>query len=228
MGTEAKAMNWTCAQVEERLSEHLEGGLGPSERAAVEAHLGECERCAGLAFAVRAALDELRALPPAEPSPELFARIVARTLGPRPVRAAGWRQWLRPAVVPRFAFGLASILVTFAVLFHVVASPSSRASLSPVQLYRAADRRSHLGYARVAKFVNDLRLVYEIQSRLQPEAGAVEAPGPLPQPEKPAKKPSGPVNRLLSRPSFVGSAFLSSGAGAQAGSIFTGIERGQR
>ncbi|MGB9466199.1 MAG: hypothetical protein WBR10_13905, partial [Candidatus Acidiferrum sp.] len=40
------------------------------------------------------------------------------------------------------------------------------ADLSPVNVYRNADRQAHLVYARSTKFVSDLRVVYEIQSRL--------------------------------------------------------------
>jgi hypothetical protein len=40
------------------------------------------------------------------------------------------------------------------------------ADLSPVNVYRNVDRQAHLVYARSTKFVSDLRVVYEIQSRL--------------------------------------------------------------
>ena len=39
----------------------------------------------------------------------------------------------------------------------------------PASLVRAGNRQVHLSYARCVKFVNDLRVVYEIQSRFQPE-----------------------------------------------------------
>src|SRR5260370_8106880 len=40
------------------------------------------------------------------------------------------------------------------------------ADLHPATIYRNADRQAHLMYAHSAKFVSDLRVVYEIQTRL--------------------------------------------------------------
>ena len=40
------------------------------------------------------------------------------------------------------------------------------ADLSPATIYRNADRRAHRVYAHSAKFVSNLRVVYEIQTRL--------------------------------------------------------------
>jgi Putative zinc-finger len=200
-------MRWTCEEIEDRLSDYLDGLLEDADRQAFQAHAEGCARCAALLREVEGAVAELRALPPAEPSPWLFRRILDATLGPRPARQRSWKAWLRPLVHPRFAFGLASLLVTFAVVLHALGPSPSLASFSPVRVYRVADRRSHLGYARLVKFVNDLRLVYEIQSRLQPEAGAVETPGPLPR-VRPggAKKPAGRVDPVSALPSLSASA----------------------
>ena len=54
------------------------------------------------------------------------------------------------------------------------------AELHPANVLRAANRQAHLTYARGVKFVNDLRVVYEIQSRFasQPEPAASPAPRP--------------------------------------------------
>ena len=41
------------------------------------------------------------------------------------------------------------------------------ADLQPTDIYRNADRQVHLVYAKGTKFVSDLRVVYEIQSRLR-------------------------------------------------------------
>ena len=60
------------------------------------------------------------------------------------------------------------------------------ADLNPINLYRGAKRQAYQTYARGARFVNDLRLVYEIRSRLEEATPEGEAP--------PAKKPGGQQN----------------------------------
>jgi hypothetical protein len=60
--------------------------------------------------------------------------------------------------------------------------------LSPTNVYRNADRQAHLVYARSTKFVSDLRVVYEIQSRLKednelPTTPESTVPRPAPQKE---------------------------------------------
>jgi len=59
--------------------------------------------------------------------------------------------------------------------------------LSPANIFRTANRQVHLTYARSAKFVNDLRVVYEIQSRLQP--GPEPSPNSAPAPEQKQSQP---------------------------------------
>ncbi len=46
-------MNETCAQIEETLSDFLEGVLSPNDAAAVSAHLGACSDCSQLVAQVR-------------------------------------------------------------------------------------------------------------------------------------------------------------------------------
>jgi hypothetical protein len=66
-------------------------------------------------------------------------------------------------------YGFASVAATF--LIVLTASGFSwrkpkLADLKPATIYRNFDRQTHLVYARGTKFVSDLRVVYEIQSRL--------------------------------------------------------------
>jgi hypothetical protein len=58
--------------------------------------------------------------------------------------------------------------------------------LSPATVLRTANRQAHLTFAKSAKFVNDLRVVYEIQTRLQPETQPQSAPAVPPQNPSPA------------------------------------------
>ena len=168
-------MNWTCEQTEARLSEYLDGLLGAHERAAFDAHMTTCMRCAPLVARVASMVVELRSLEMVAEPPQLVNAILNNTLGPRRETKRTWRSlfaWPGSLLQPKLAYGAASIAVTFAVILTSLGFNWRKprlADLHPVNLYRAADRQAHLVYARGSKFVSDMRVVYEIQSRLRPE-----------------------------------------------------------
>jgi len=101
------------------------------------------------------------------------------------------KNFLRGFASPKFAYGTASVLATFVILIGAsgfsVRKPKM-ADLRPANLYRTADRQVHLVYARSVKYVSDLRVVYEIQSRLRSDQNdlqsAPEESLPKPVPDK--------------------------------------------
>ena len=54
-------MTWKCEQIEERLSEHLDGLLDASERAAFESHVAGCAQCRALVAQVAPGIVEFAA-----------------------------------------------------------------------------------------------------------------------------------------------------------------------
>lgn len=181
-------MTWTCEQIEARLSEYVDGLLSAQDRADFDAHMQGCLRCAPLVARVASMVVELRGLEMVEEPPQLVNAILDKTLGPRRETQRRWRGafgslgWL---LQPKLAYGAASVAVTLAVVLTSLGfnwRKPKLADLHPVNLYRAADRQAHLIYARGAKFIGDLRVVYEIQSRLRPEA-EVAAPEGRPAPD---------------------------------------------
>jgi anti-sigma factor RsiW len=175
-----QTMNWTCEQTEARLGDYLDGLLQPSERAALEAHVAQdCERCAPLLSSVTQLVGHLHGMEELEAPPRLVYNILDKTLGPRDtvVAAPGFFGWLSATMrgmgLPRFAYGALSLSATFLML----ASASGfnwrhpkLADLQPQVIARNADRQAHLVFARSAKFVSDLRVVYEIQTRLRQDS----------------------------------------------------------
>jgi anti-sigma factor RsiW len=168
-------MNWTCEQTEARLSDYLDGILGSAEKQAFDIHVDGCERCAPLVASVSHLLRNLHSMEPLETPPQLVYAILDKTLGPREARK-GWRSifgWLQGFASPRFAYSAVSVAATFIILASASGFSWRRpklADLSPVNVYHNADRQVHLVYARSAKFVTDLRVVYEIQSRLKQDS----------------------------------------------------------
>jgi anti-sigma factor RsiW len=164
-------MNWTCDQTEERLSDYIDDLLTAEERAAFVAHVPACERCGPLFASVAHLVTNLHSIAEVEVPQRLVYAILNKTLGPR--ETVTGRQvvlsWVRGLATLRFAYGGLSL----AALFFILAMASGfnlrhpkMADLQPVNIYHNADSWVHLVYARGTKFVSDLRVVNEIQSRL--------------------------------------------------------------
>jgi anti-sigma factor RsiW len=164
-------MIWTCEQTEERLSDYIDDLLTAEERAAFVAHVPACERCGPLFASVAQVVSNLHSIAEVEPPPRLVYAILNKTLGPRET-VTGWQamlRWMRGLATLRFAYGAMSVAATFLIL--VTASGFNwrhpkMADLQPATIYRNADTKMHQVYAKGTKFVSDLRVVNEIQSRL--------------------------------------------------------------
>ena len=182
-------MNWNCADTDRRLSDYLERLTSPEETTALGAHIEHCADCAALVARVGGAVRLLRAAEPLEVPSYLHGKIIAATSGKQEV-VRGWRRWMPAKIAwqPQFAMGAITVAASFLIIFHAAtASGASQgfATLNPVNLVRAADRQIHLTYAHTAKFVSDMRLVYEIESRLQPDEDQSASPT-----EPPAQSPN--------------------------------------
>ncbi len=189
-------MAWTCADTEERLSDVLDRTLLAREQAAFSAHSARCVRCTELAALVAGMAARMHALPfVAEPA-GLPQGILTSTLGSKRRRAAAesWLDWASAIWQPRFAMGLATVAATCLILLHM-AAPGLRHlrpnDVNPARLFRAANRQVHLSCARGVKFVNDLRVVYEIHSMFasQPAPSAMPAAEPPSAPERQPLEP---------------------------------------
>jgi anti-sigma factor RsiW len=160
-------MNWNCEQTEARLSDYLDGLLHPAEQAAFDLHVNACERCTPLVAGVSHVLSTLHTLAQVEPRPQLFDSILTATLGPQSWRRA--KRWLRGLRSPRFVYSAVSVAATFVVILAASGFSFRKpklADLHPAAIYRKADIQAHRVYAHSVKFVSDLRVVYEIQTRL--------------------------------------------------------------
>jgi anti-sigma factor RsiW len=173
-------MNWTCEQTEARLVDYLDGLLASAERAAMDAHLAtKCDRCTPLLASVSELVTNLHGIEQIEEPPRLVYAILDKTLGPRDAvaPAPGFFSWWRGIGLPRLAYGAVSLSATFIMLASVSGTFSWRhpkmADLAPANIARGADRQAHLVFARSSKFVSDLRVVYEIQTRLRQDNNEV-------------------------------------------------------
>jgi len=165
-------MNWTCEQTELRLTDYLDALLEPEQRREFDLHVNGCERCSPLVASVTHAVANLRMLPELETPPRLVYNILDATLGPRE-SVTGWAAflaWIRSLASPRVAYGAVSVAATFAMVLTASGfnwKKPKLADLSPVTIARNTNRQAQRVYAQTTKYVSDLRVVYEIESRLR-------------------------------------------------------------
>ena len=193
-------MNWTCTFTEDKLSDFLSGALSAEEKDALSAHAAGCTECSQLIRDVEILVNQMHQLAPVEAPRYLAGKILSQTLAPQRRGSAGWFDWLSIVWQPRFAMGLATIAASLMIVLHAVnvrPSQFTMADLNPAVLVHGANRQAHLGFARSVKFVSDLRIIYEIESRLQPQpesaapftepaTGPASAPGPESNPQSPS------------------------------------------
>ncbi len=187
-------VNWTCEQTELRLSDYLDGVLSSSELHAFDEHVNGCERCTPLVASVSHLLRNLHGMEEIATPPRLIYSILDKTLGPREA-ATGWSGvlgWFRGVVSPRLLYGSISVAATVMVLLTATGFSWRKpkiADLSPVNVYRKADRHAHVVYARGSKFVSDLRVVYEIQARFRQDNDLPTTPESTMPEASPGKQP---------------------------------------
>lgn len=168
-----------CADFEVLLCDYLDGTLQPAQREAVEAHRRECAACAEFARDVEGTLHFYESVAPVEPPQELLTRIAFNIPASEPPK--GWRSffkgWLQPVLQPKFALGMAMTILSFSMLGRLVGLDTRQlkpADLHPAKVWAAADDRLHRSWARAVKYYENLRLVYEVQSRIQEWTAAEE------------------------------------------------------
>src|SRR5271157_727197 len=170
-----------CVEVEALLVEAIDGTLHGSTLAAFEAHQESCPACRVMVAEASAGMHWLKELDEIEPPRNLVHNILAQTIGqipePRAVVAPKGEGWLErikgklspvfaPVVTPRFAmsFGMAFFSITMLLSiagFHL-------ADLRHVDMSAKGITRTYYStQARVVRYYENIRLVYEIESRVR-------------------------------------------------------------
>lgn len=165
-----QVMNWTCDQIEARLIDYLDGAMTDAQEKAFAAHLSGCASCAQLYVGVKGLVKDLRDVEQVEAPPRLIYSILDQTLGPRLTPWQVFTKWLSGLATPKFAYGAGSVMATCLIVLGASGTSLSKpklADLSPSNVYHHVDRQYHIAKAKTVKYVSDLRVVYEIQSRLR-------------------------------------------------------------
>jgi hypothetical protein len=165
----------TCAQFEIALCDYLDRTLAATAKAEFDQHLASCPACTELARDAGAALAFIERVADIEPPPELVNRLYAiASREVRPTVRGGIRAWFRrvfhPLLQPRMAFGLSLTILFFGMMVRCAGIPERRlttADVDPAHVWAGLEDRAHRGWERSVKFYENLRFVYQIQSRLR-------------------------------------------------------------
>jgi len=161
----------THLELENLASEYLEGQLEQARRHEVEAHLNDCVSCRELVEGLRHALELCRSAEELEPAPWLVSKILLATVGEKkPTLREKLGAYFRPVLQPRVAYSVAMAVFSFSIIVNAAGINLRNltvADLNPRNWVYQANRTGHLLYARAEKFYYDLRVVYEIESRLR-------------------------------------------------------------
>lgn len=174
-----------CSEFDALLSQAIDGTLSDERLLAFEAHAGECKTCGPLLQEAEAGRSWLKSLEEVEPPADLVMNILVRTTGIDTVRlgqrqrvTTSWmdqvREWgaalVSPVVAvarqPRFAMSFGMAFFTLSVGLTLAGVKLS--DVRHVDLRPSAIRRTYYETSgRVVKYYENIRFVYEIESRVR-------------------------------------------------------------
>lgn len=189
----------THLELENLASDYLEGQLEQARRNEVEAHLHDCAACRELVAGLRHALELCRSTEEIEPAPWLVPKILLATIGERkPTLRERLDAIFQPVLRPRVAYSVAMAVFSVSIIINAAGvnlRDLTLRDLNPRNWAYQANRTGHLLYARAEKFYYDLRVVYEIESRLRQirqESGSTSEKGsPKTEPVRPGETTPG-------------------------------------
>jgi anti-sigma factor RsiW len=167
----------TCSELDILLCDYLDGTLSAEDARSVETHLESCAACAELARDARLAMTFMERAADAEPPPQLMTRILHETASGRHGRLgrpSGIRSWFDRALgrvlQPRLVMGMALTIFSFSMMARCpgISPRQLRSSdMDPKKIWAALDDQAHRTWERSLKFYENIKVVYEIQSRLK-------------------------------------------------------------
>jgi len=188
--TGGQTANGQCAQCEAMLTDALDGTLGAADQAMFDAHVATCAPCSELLAQAKRGLAWLEMLrdPQPEPPEAMVQRILEQTSGLVPALAADGhvatvghapvlpfrqRVWAairgsgigQIALQPRLAMTAAMAFFSLALTMDITGTRLK--DLSPNNLRPSSLKRTfYSANARVVKYYEGLRVVYELESRV--------------------------------------------------------------
>src|SRR5579862_6297166 len=192
-----------CAEFEALLSEGIEGTLPASQMESFRAHSSTCPNCGPLLADAQAGRQWLKSLEPVEPPRHLIHNIllatsgVERQLEEKPARPqpSSWTQkvfgWAAAVIgtirQPRFAMSFGMAFFSISIMLNV-AGVHLR-DLRHVDMRPGAISRLYYATeARVVKYYENIRFVYEFESRVREFKRATTPEETTPPPQQNEKE----------------------------------------
>jgi hypothetical protein len=174
-----------CSEFDAMLSQAIDGTLAGERLEAFEAHGRVCKLCGPLLQEAEAGRSWLKSLEDVEPPADLVTNILLRTTGIESARHAarkllpmswmdrvrGWAETIASPVVgvarqPRFAMSFGMAFFTLSVSLSLAGVKLS--DIRHVDLRPSAIRRTYYETTgKVVKYYENIRFVYEIESRVR-------------------------------------------------------------
>lgn len=164
-----------CHEVEQYLSDYVEGMIPATLRREVQSHLDECNSCRTVLEGVRLVLSCCESYPELSPPANLVDRILGQTSGH--FQALSWRDYLREMfkplyTTPRFAAGTCMAVISFVLVLNALGVRWSQvkqvqlSNLTPRAIFQGFNRSVYLAYDSSVRRLNELKILYQIQSKL--------------------------------------------------------------
>ena len=163
----------TCADFDILICDYVEGVLDAAHSAEVERHLAECPACAEMARDSAAAVAFMERAADVEPPPELITRILYEAPWNVEKAASTKRSWmaaiLGPIWQPRIVMGVAMTVLSLSMLTQFMGPVKQLKAddLRPAAVWSGITTRVDYAWIRAVKFVDDLKVVYQIQTTIQ-------------------------------------------------------------
>lgn len=197
-----------CTEFEALLSEAIEGQLSGARKESFDAHRRVCAACGPLFADAEAGLKWMQSLEEVEPPAHLVHNILAATSGvastrmpalsPRPSTAsltdrarAWWDSYFTPVAAfvrqPRFMMSFGMIFFSFSVILNTAGVKP--ADVAKIDLRPTALHHAYIDvHNRVVKYYDNIRFVYEIESKVREFKRANQPTEPAAQPQKENQK----------------------------------------
>lgn len=175
-------MNCNCAEFEILLCDAVDERLRGDAKAMFDAHRASCPACNEMAADVLGVTAFMERAAEVEPPKELLTRILFETSGSEAKQTKSGKNWLRslfgPILQPRLAMGMAMTVLSISMLaqvFGIEVRQLKAQDLQPSRIVANVEDGAYRSWSRIVKYYENIKVVYEIQSRLKEWADQEES-----------------------------------------------------